>query len=295
MESRKVGQSFILLFENVCWINVLISFFFLLIADEAEHESRDLPPPPAPTLIANTADPPRPIQTNNRTQANNPLRFGTTTLPSSLATSRSTTPMPIEPVQIARPIPPVTLPPRQPVSVPATAPAVSTSQSNRDNGLSQPRNPYASHPSNRTPRSTNTSPVPMRISSSSSNSHDIVDLTDSVEEESPTSHAVDGGVPVAMMDTCPAAMTANNDILSYNQLLDIINLATQDIDAYQQACGAIWRVQLHQVGAKEYFNIEKRKNRPKGDDKKVCLAFSLRFAVRSFLSHVDCAISTNMQ
>lgn len=57
--------------------------------------------------------------------------------------------------------------------------------------------------------------------------------------------------------------------LSYDQLYERVQRAMQNVHAYRQLYGQVFSVQLKQVGMKEYFNIEKRKNRPKGDDKKV--------------------------
>lgn len=247
---------------------VLFSYsfpFFFFDSDEAEHESRDLPPPTT-TLNTGTVDPPQPMIHNNRTQGVNELGFGTTTLPSSLTASRSANPVGPPPLKIARPIPPVIAPSRQSVPVAATAPRTGTSQSNRDNGLSQPRNPYASNQSNRVElasRSAAASSVPTRMGSAASNSHNsvsVVDLTDSVDSP-PDSNGV------VAMDTHSEMST--NEILPYYRLLEIVNLAIRDPDAYQQARGMTWRVRLQQVGSKEYFNIEKRKKRSKGDEKKV--------------------------
>ena len=123
----------------------------------------------------------------------------------------------------------------------------------------------------------------MSINSASTSAYNVVDLTDSVE--SPTGHEVGDDVHAAVNTSLE--MSTNNEILTYNQLLDIVNLAIRDREAYQQACGVTWRVQLHQVGVKEYFNIEKRKNRSKGDDRKVSQYYhtSLRLVIWYFFSH----------
>lgn len=213
----------------------------------------------------NTVDPPQPIQnrTHSQHQSNNQSHIVATGQSSSLTSSRSTNPTAPASLPAASSFP--RMPPQQPVPVATVAPRSITSQPNR--ALSQPRNPYANQNNRVSADRAVRSASPMRINSNVSSSHNsvtVVDLTESVE--SPTNDDYDATTTAAAV---PLSVASDNDTLAYNQLLEILNLAIRDPAAYQQACGLTWKVQLQQVGAKEHFNIEKRKNRPKGDDRKV--------------------------
>ncbi|GAX13666.1 hypothetical protein FisN_14Lh318 [Fistulifera solaris] len=239
--------------------------------DEAEFESRDLPLSVPPTLNTGTGNGPPTVQTRNVAQQSNLSRPGPVTLPTSHASFPSTSPVPLPSAQIGSlPTHPTIASPQQPPSNNVTALQSFITQSNRSTEPTQSRNPYASHQSNRqehAPRSTHTSPVP---SSNSKSYVDLVDLTDSVESPPNTDDLdtveanTNGDVEISLQ------MTTNGtkEIIPYDQLLDIIQLAIRDPDAYRQAFGVTWNVELQQVGTKDYFNIEKRKNRPKEDEKK---------------------------
>ncbi len=207
------------------------------------------------------------MQTMNGAQHSNLSRPGLETLPTSRASSRSTSPVPLPSAQIGRPL--SHAPPQQPASKNSTGLQNFTTQSNRSTGSTQSRNPYASNHNNRhghALKSTNTSPVP---SSNSNNYVDLVDLTDSVESSHGTNDLAEVNTNGAV--NTPLQMTTNvtSESIPYNQLLEIIQLAIRDPEAYRRAFGMTWNVELQQVGTKDYFNIEKRKNRAKGDEKKV--------------------------
>ncbi|GAX23508.1 hypothetical protein FisN_14Hh318 [Fistulifera solaris] len=234
--------------------------------DEAEFESRDLPPSVPPTLNTGTGNGSSSMQTMNGAQHSNLSRPGLETLPTSRASSRSTSPVPLPSAQIGRPL--SHAPPQQPASNNSTGLQNFTTQSNRSTGSTQSRNPYASNHNNRhghALKSTNTSPVP---SSNSNNYVDLVDLTDSVESSHGTNDLSEVNTNGAV--NTPLQMTTNvtSESIPYNQLLEIIQLAIRDPEAYRRAFGMTWNVELQQVGTKDYFNIEKRKNRAKGDEKK---------------------------
>jgi hypothetical protein len=256
------------LIDSVCLLALL---FRPHTSDEAEFESRDLPPSVPPTLNTGTGNGPPTVQTMNVAQQGNPSRPGPATLPTSLSSSRSTSPLTLPSAQIARPPShPVVAPPPQPASV-VTSVQNFTTQSNRSTELTQSRNPYSSNQNNRqeqAPRSSNTSPVP---SSNSNNYVDLVDLTDSMESPHGTNDldTVEGNTDGVLDTHLQMTTSATKESIPYNQLLEFINLAIHDPAAYRQAFGVTWNVELQQVGSKDYFNIEKRKKRPKGDEKKV--------------------------